>query len=124
MSFCQGGRSVILLSFNQDGAAPEETSFLAHNMTAGFNHVCAELNKRSVTSKIKRGQKIAYPAQSRAGDYSADVMTIIGEIQKSGVKSLWTIADVLNAQGVRGARGGKWYATTVRKFLERNKSTA
>ena len=97
---------------------------MAHSMTAGFNHICAELNKRSVTSKIKRGRKIASPAQSRAGDYPADVMTIIGEIQKSGVKSLWTIADVLNAQGVRGARGGKWYATTVRKFLERNKSNA
>lgn len=97
---------------------------MAHSMAAGFHHVCAELNKRSVTSKVKRRQKIAHTAQPRAAEYPADVMTIIGEIQKSGVKSLWTIADVLNAQGVRGARGGKWYATTVRKFLERNKSTA
>ena len=41
-------------------------------MTAGFNHVCAELTERSDTSTIKRGQKIAYPAQSRAGEYPAD----------------------------------------------------
>lgn len=113
ISSCRGGRFLQRTSL-----------FLAHSMTAGFNHIFAEPNNRSVTSRIKRGQKIAYPAQPRADEYPADVMTIIGEIQKSGVKSLWTIADALNAQGVRGARGGKWYATTVQKFLERNKSTA
>src|SRR5580692_9325215 len=57
-------------------------------------------------------------------DHSANVMAIIREIRKDGMKSLWTIANALNARDVRGARGGKWYATTERNFPERNKAAA
>ena len=76
-------------------------------MVEKFNHIRAELSNRPVTL-------------SPAAEYPADVRTIIHEIQRSGVKSLWTIADALNARGVRGTRGGKWYATTVRNLIKRN----
>jgi len=92
-------------------------------MPAIFNHVRAELKNRFATSKIKLVQKTSLSSKICAGEYPATVMPIIREIQKSGVESLWAIADTLNARGVRGARGGRWYATTVRKFLERNKAT-
>jgi hypothetical protein len=69
-----------------------------------FNQICAELSNRPIASKIERVQEFAYSDQSPAA--GTDPMAIIHEIQKSGVKSLWTIADALNARGVRGARGG------------------
>jgi Recombinase len=75
-------------------------------------------------SKAKRVHDTAYSAKSGRANYATNVMLIIGEIQNGGVKSLWTIADALNARGISGARGGKWYATTVRNFLERNKAAA
>jgi Recombinase len=91
-------------------------------MAPKFNHICVERSNRPVTSKIQRVQKVAYSIQSLGAKCPADVMAIIHEIQNNGVKSLWTIADALNARGIRGARGGKWYATTVRKFLEQNRA--
>ncbi len=75
-------------------------------------------------SKAKRVHDAAHSAKSPPRNYSANVMLIIREIQKDGAKSLWTIADTLNGRGVRGAKGGKWYATTVRNFIERNKAAA
>jgi hypothetical protein len=79
-------------------------------MAAVFNYVRAELKNRFATSKIKRVQKTALSSKICSGEYRATVMPIIREIQKSGVETLWAIADTLNARGVRGARGGKWYA--------------
>ena len=79
-----------------------------------------ELKNRLATADIKRVQKNIYSAKARACGYPANIKPIIREIQKSGISSLWAVADALNARGIRGARGGKWYATTVRKLLERN----
>jgi hypothetical protein len=98
------------------------------NMAAGITPIGAELpiraklNNRRGSSKVTRWQQTACSGKSRAGEYPANVMRIIREMQKGGAKSLWTIADTLNARGVKGARGGKWYATTVRKFIERHKA--
>jgi hypothetical protein len=41
------------------------------------------------------------------------------QVEASGVSSYRGIADVLNARGVRTARGGDWHATTVRNMLMR-----
>ena len=89
-------------------------------MAKDANHIGARLNNRPSDSKIKRVQKAGYSAKPRADAYPANVMSIIRYVQRSGARSLWTIANTLNARGIKGARGGKWYATTVRKFLERN----
>jgi hypothetical protein len=40
-------------------------------------------------------------------------------IQAVGVVSLHGIASALNARGIRTARGGTWYASTVRNMLLR-----
>ncbi len=44
------------------------------------------------------------------------------EIRNSGVASLRGIAAVLNARGVRTARGGRWAATQVGAVLARAES--
>lgn len=78
-------------------------------------HLIRAANRRM---RMKRAQRAALGSiNPRAGDV-ARVIPIIREIQKNGVTSLWKIADMLNAQGVRGMRGGKWYATTVRNLLD------
>jgi DNA invertase Pin-like site-specific DNA recombinase len=54
-----------------------------------------------------------------ADRFAANVLPIIRQAQKAGASSLRAIADVLNARGVRTARGGKWAATQVRDILRR-----
>ena len=44
---------------------------------------------------------------------------IIEGIRATGITTLGGIADALNKRGVPTARGGTWYAMTVRNLLER-----
>jgi hypothetical protein len=59
--------------------------------------------------------------KTEADRFAANVMPVIREAQRSGASSLRAIADVLNARGVRTARGGKWAATQVRDILRRTR---
>jgi DNA invertase Pin-like site-specific DNA recombinase len=51
--------------------------------------------------------------------FAANAAPVLREVQASGVLSLRGIAAVLNARGVRTARGGKWAATQVAAVLAR-----
>ena len=51
--------------------------------------------------------------------FAVNTAPVIREIQNSGVSSLRGIAAVLNARGVRTARGGRWAATQVAAVLAR-----
>jgi DNA invertase Pin-like site-specific DNA recombinase len=57
--------------------------------------------------------------KTEADRFAANVMPVIREAQRAGASSLRAIADVLNARGVRTARGGKWAATQVSDILRR-----
>ena len=57
---------------------------------------------------------------ARADRHAADVLPVIEDIQAGGVTSLKGIATQLNARGILTARGGQWYATTVRNLLARS----
>jgi hypothetical protein len=57
--------------------------------------------------------------EANADQHAANVLPIIQEIQRAGVKSLRAIADALNSRGVRTARGGRWRAQTVINILAR-----
>jgi DNA invertase Pin-like site-specific DNA recombinase len=59
--------------------------------------------------------KIIADADRRA----VDVREIIDDIKASGVTTLLGIAEELNEREVITARGGRWYATTVRNLLAR-----
>jgi DNA invertase Pin-like site-specific DNA recombinase len=54
-----------------------------------------------------------------ADQHAANVLPVIREAQRAGVTTLRAIADVLNARGVRTARGGQWYASSVKNVLAR-----
>jgi DNA invertase Pin-like site-specific DNA recombinase len=55
--------------------------------------------------------------RDRAGQFAANVLPIVRDIRQAGVTTLDGIAGALNARGVATARGGEWYATSVRNLL-------
>jgi DNA invertase Pin-like site-specific DNA recombinase len=57
--------------------------------------------------------------RAAADAFASNVLPVIQQIEASGASSYRGIADVLNARGVRTARGGEWHATTVRNLMLR-----
>jgi len=57
--------------------------------------------------------------QATADGFAANVLPIVGQIRAAGVITLTGIAEALNSRGIKTARGGEWYATTVRNLLRR-----
>ena len=51
--------------------------------------------------------------------FAENVLPIVRQIQAAGATTLAQIADALNTRGVQTARGGSWYASTVRNLLAR-----
>jgi Recombinase len=49
----------------------------------------------------------------------SDLAPVITELQASGATSLRAIASALNGRGIPTARGGKWFAASVRGVLAR-----
>ena len=68
----------------------------------------AEARARAVVSIVAGADRLA-----------ANVAPIIREMQRAGMNTLRDIAEALNARGVPTARGGQWYASTVRNVLAR-----
>lgn len=56
-----------------------------------------------------------------ADEYAKKVLPEIREIQALGYKTLTAIAKMLNARGIETAKGGQFYATTVKNILDRTK---
>jgi DNA invertase Pin-like site-specific DNA recombinase len=57
--------------------------------------------------------------RAEADKFARDVMPVIEDIRSAGTTSLGGIAAELNQRGILTARGGRWYATTVRNLLAR-----
>jgi DNA invertase Pin-like site-specific DNA recombinase len=70
--------------------------------------------------KLAQARKVALESIGAAADNPAgNVLPIIRGIGKAGATTLKEIADALNARGLATARGGQWYAMTVRNVLAR-----
>jgi DNA invertase Pin-like site-specific DNA recombinase len=70
--------------------------------------------------KLRQARKAAVQAIEAGADrHAANVLPIIREIQRASITALERIAEALNARGVPTARGGRWYAMTVRNVLAR-----
>ena len=57
-------------------------------------------------------------ARALADSHAAKVMDTVRPLKEAG-RTLQQIADTLNKSGVKTARGGKWYPTTVKNVLLR-----
>jgi DNA invertase Pin-like site-specific DNA recombinase len=116
----------------------------ANRLTVGIMALVAEEEARMISARTKaalaaakaRGAKLglANPARidrhevsakgvaavtASADQHAANVLPIVRTIQAAGVVSLHGVAEALNARGIHTARGGKWYAATVRNMLMR-----
>jgi DNA invertase Pin-like site-specific DNA recombinase len=76
--------------------------------------------KRLGNPKLAEARRHAEAAKKQIADrYSANILPVIREIQKSGIQSLRGIARVLAARGTPTARGGEWTAVQVSDILRR-----
>jgi DNA invertase Pin-like site-specific DNA recombinase len=87
----------------------------------------AALAAKKAQGKVLGGPKLPEAREAaqaviktNADRYAANVLPLIKDAQRAGATTLREIADALNARGVATARGGRWYATSVKNVLERS----
>lgn len=73
-------------------------------------------NRTNLAEARARG---AARTANEARRFAENVAPMIRQVQASGVTSLRGVAAVLNARGIRTARGGRWAATQVAAILTR-----
>ncbi len=118
---------------------PEANRFLLHVMAAVAEHeaqAISDRTKAALAAAKARGVKLGWSNPERASEqraasrkgaakntakadqHAANVLPIIQQIEAGGA-SLRQIAVVLNERGIKTARGGLWYAATVKNILVR-----
>jgi len=111
----------------------------ANKLTIHILAAVAEHEREAISARTKaalaaakaRGVKLGGPKlplaqlngakanRAEADRFAANTLPLIREAQKTGASSLRAIAEILNARGIRIARGGKWAATQVPDILRR-----
>jgi len=118
---------------------PEANRFLLHVMAAVAEHEAQAISDRTRAALVAakaRGVALGWSMPGRAGEqrqaarkgaernarkadqHAANVLPVIRQIAARGA-SLRQIADELNTRGIKTARGGLWYAATVRNVMAR-----
>jgi DNA invertase Pin-like site-specific DNA recombinase len=117
---------------------PEANRLTVHIMAAVAEYesrLISERTKAALAAAKARGVKfgnshsgIGNPAalakgraaqSARAADRARDLAPLIAELTANGYKSRSAIARILNARGIRSARGGPWTGWMLRKILDR-----
>ena len=73
-------------------------------------------NPRNIAQAGELGRSIQTTA---ADQFVAGLMPVIEAIRRTGVTTLEAMTQALNQRGIRSARGGRWYASSVANLLER-----
>jgi len=66
------------------------------------------------------GVKGGQTQRAAADAFAANVLPLVRQLEAAGATNPRAIAAGLNARGVKTARGGEWYDSTVRNLLARN----
>ncbi len=119
---------------------PDVESFMLHIYAALAEKertLISERTKAALAAKkaqgVRLGNRTNLNEAQRAGNrtqkvnadqFAMNILPIIHDIQNAGVSSLGRIADALNRRGIQTARGGSWYAMTVRNVLIRGQTAA
>ena len=124
---------------------PYANKLTLHILAAMAEHEREMISKRTreaLAAAKARGRKLGWSIPDRAQDqreaaakgatttatkadqFAANVLPIVRDVQRAGIKSLAGIASALNARGVRTAQStdkapGTWYPTTVKNLLAR-----
>lgn len=124
---------------------PEANRFMLHIMAAVAEHeaqAISDRTKAALAAAKARGVALGWSMPERrdeqrqasrkgaaknaqkADQHAANALPVIHQIAAGGT-SLRQIADELNTRGIKTARGGRWYAGTVRNIMAReNESEA
>jgi len=121
---------------------PEANRFLLHVMAAVAEHEAQAISDRTraaLAAAKARGVALGWSIPGRAGEqrhaahkgaqsnarkadqHAANVLPVIRQIAAHDA-SLRQIADELNKRGIKTARGGLWYAATVRNIIAREEA--
>ncbi len=119
---------------------PDVDPFMLHIYAAlaeKERRMISERTRAALAARKRQGARLGNPTNldeaGRAGAvatamearrFAENVAPVIRQVQGSGVTSLRGIAAVLDARGIRTARGGRWAATQVRAVLARCSITA
>jgi len=71
-------------------------------------------NRTNLADAAAKGVRVN---RIEADAFAMNVLPIVHAIQAAGIGTLQGVADALDARGVRTARDGRWYPTTVRNLL-------
>ncbi len=104
-------------------ALAEKERALISTRTRQALQAAKERGKTLGNPKLHLARKsAAATVQADADRHAANVLPIIREAQRAGATTLREIAEALNARGIVTARGGLWYATSVKNMLDRTAS--
>ncbi len=118
---------------------PMANRLTVHVLAAVAEHeqkMISQRTKAALAAAKARGTKLGNPNGARAlrgrgnapavaavkasaAAHTAQVLPVIETIRAEGITSLHATAAELNRRGILTARGGQWYATTVRNTLAR-----
>ena len=100
--------------------AEKERSLIAERTRAALAAKRAQGAVLGNRTNLDTAQALGAAANAAgANAFAANVLPIIRQIQAAGATTGRAIAEALNARGIRTARGGAWYASTVRNLLSR-----
>lgn len=100
--------------------AEKERSLISQRTKAALQAKKAQGVKLGNRTNLAEATAKGNEANRLAADrFAATVLPIVEKIRASGIIGVSAIAAELNERGVRTARGGEWYASTVRNVLAR-----
>lgn len=118
----------------------------ANSLTVGLLAIIAQHEREAISARTKaalaaakaRGQKLGSPNSAgfvraadagrkagskalaeKAAERSMLYAPIIDDVKAAGISTLSGIAAELNKRGIKTARGGLWYATSVKNVIDR-----
>ncbi len=78
-------------------------------------------NPRNIQLAASIGRDVQIAA---ADEFAASMLPVIAAIRGSGAATLEAMSRALNQRGIRSARGGRWYASSVSTLLTRAEGRA
>ncbi len=100
--------------------AEKERGMIADRTRAALAAKKAQGAKLGNRTNLGEAQAQGVAVNRAAADtFAANVLPVVRQIQAAGVTTHRAIAEALNARGIRTARGGQWYVSTVQNLLAR-----
>ena len=100
--------------------AEKERSMIADRTRAALAAKKAQGAILGNRTNLAEAQTLGADANRAGADaFAANVLPVVRQIQAAGAKSSRAIAEALNARGIRTARGGAWFGSTVLNLLAR-----